>query len=62
MNKTLLAVAVALAYSAVPAWANGQHNGGGQSDPSLALDVTVENVVNDNSNNSSETRSETREQ
>ena len=50
MNKTLLAVAVALAYSVTPAWAD-QSRGGG-SDPSLTVDVTVDNVANDNSNNS----------
>ena len=52
MNKTLLAVAVALAYSVTPAWADSITRGGGQSDPSLTVDVAVDNVANDNSNNS----------
>ena len=60
MNKTLLAVAVALAYSVTPAWAseNGggpaATRGGGQSDPSLTVDVAVNNVANDNSHDNGE--------
>ena len=58
MNKTLLAVAVALAYSVTPAWADGQQGGprGGQSDPSLEITVDLENVANqtDNRNNNGE--------
>ena len=53
MNKTLLAVAIALAYSVTPAWAElHKERGGGQSDPSLTVDATVDNVANDNSDNS----------
>ncbi|MBL8432623.1 MAG: hypothetical protein JNK80_09535, partial [Dechloromonas sp.] len=52
MNKTLLAVAVALAYSVTPAWADDR--GGGdrhdkKSDPSLEVNVDIKDSGNDNS-------------
>ncbi len=53
MNKTLLAVAVALAYSVTPAWADDRDRGG-RSDPSLEITVDLENVANDQSHDNGE--------
>ena len=55
MNKTLLAVALALAYSATPAWADGGPGGpGGHSDPG---DTTTIDVKVDIDNSDSSTKS-----
>ncbi|MGB9495999.1 MAG: hypothetical protein WCA83_14500, partial [Azonexus sp.] len=56
MNKTLLAVAIALAYSVTSAWAAEpqQQRGGGESDPSLQLAVDDHSTNSDNRHDNGE--------
>ena len=50
MNKTLLAVALELAYSAMPAWADG--GPGGKNDPGDTTTIDVQIDKSDNSTKS----------